>query len=1267
MHDQDKTTKELIKEVPETSFADIFHLADIQHLQDLFADAHGVASIITDPEGKPFTKPSNCTRLCENIIRKTEKGCANCYQSDAIIGRYNPAGAVVQPCMSGGLWDAVASITFGGRHIANWLIGQVRNKEVDEHRMMLYADEIGANKADFKAALNDVPVMSLEQFHKIANLLFVFARELSEKAFSNMQLNKQIAEKEKVNANLQEREENLAITLHSIGDGVISTDKSGLVVRMNPVAEKLCGQALSEAAGKPLAEVFNVVNAVSRKVIEDPVKKVLEIGDVVGLANHTVLISKNGTEYQISDSAAPIKNKEGEITGVVLVFSDVTESYAAQKQIKESEERYRSLLHNLEAGIVVHAPDTSILMNNPRASELLGLTDDQMRGKTAIDPAWTFIDEAKVPLPPGNYPVNRIVSSKKTIKNQILGIQQPGKEDIVWVTVNGFPLLDNVGDIVEIVVSFIDITERKWKDEELMKMKNILSEGEKVANMGAFEYLAETNTTLWSEGEYRIYGLDPEEPSPAYDVMLSKCIHPDDATLLHETFAAAIQGGSVYDLEHRIIRPDGSVRWVHDRANPYFDQNGKLVRYVGATLDITERNLAENLLKESEQRKSELLKKLAEAQQIAMIGSCEWNLQTNEVWWSDETYSIFGVISQDFKPGFEANGKFIHPDDLENYGKSFAHALKTGEELNEIFRLNTPAGDLKYINGKGKVIYDDAGKQSRFIGTVMDITANKQAELLIQEKTEEIEAQNEELIQTNQKLTAAKAKAEESEEEFRLLAEAMPQIVWVTRADGWNIYFNQQWVDYTGLTLEESYGHGWNKPFHPDDQKRAWDAWQNALNNNSTYSLECKLRNKEGFYRWWLIRGAPVPSKNGEIIKWFGTCTDIHNIKLAENELLAAKEKAEENDHLKSAFLANMSHEIRTPMNGILGFSELLKTPGLSGNEQQDYIRIIEKSGVRMLNIINDIIDISKIEAGLIKSEMKESNINEQVEFIYTFFKPEAEEKGIKLSLKNSLPAKEATVITDREKLYAILTNLVKNAIKYTEEGEIEVGYSKKDEALEFYVKDTGIGIPKDRQAAIFERFIQADIENRKARQGAGLGLAITKSYVEMCGGKIWVESEQGIGSTFYFTIPYNAETEEKNVVPEPMPPEKVNKDVSNLKILIAEDDEVSSMLLEVELKTYSREILKVKTGVEAIEIWRTYPDIDLILMDIQMPEMGGYEATRHIRQFNKDVVIIAQTAFGLSGDREKALAAGCNDYIAKPVNKAGLLSLIEKHLCKSV
>jgi len=381
-------------------------------------------------------------------------------------------------------------------------------------------------------------------------------------------------------------------------------------------------------------------------------------------------------------------------------------------------------------------------------------------------------------------------------------------------------------------------------------------------------------------------------------------------------------------------------------------------------------------------------------------------------------------------------------------------------------------------------------------------------------------------------------------------------------------------------------------------------------------------------------------------------------------ELLKAKEQAEESDRLKSAFLANMSHEIRTPMNGILGFAELLKEPGLTGEEQQDYIRIIQKSGVRMLNIINDIVDISKIESGLMKLEIQESNINEQIEYIYTFFKPEVEAKGMKLIINTPLPTKEAILKTDREKVYAILTNLVKNAIKYSNKGTIEIGYIKKDTSLEFYVKDTGIGIPNDRQDAIFERFIQADIPDEWAQQGAGLGLSITKAYLEMLGGKIWVQSQVGVGSTFYFTLPYNSVLTKEVVVQHFVPSYNTDQD-RKLKILIAEDDKVSEMLIDKTLKIFAKEILKARTGVEAIEACQKNPDIDLIMMDIRMPDMGGYDATRQIRKFNKEVVIIAQTAHGLYGDREKAIEAGCNDYIAKPINKAELLLLIQKYFGK--
>jgi len=388
-------------------------------------------------------------------------------------------------------------------------------------------------------------------------------------------------------------------------------------------------------------------------------------------------------------------------------------------------------------------------------------------------------------------------------------------------------------------------------------------------------------------------------------------------------------------------------------------------------------------------------------------------------------------------------------------------------------------------------------------------------------------------------------------------------------------------------------------------------------------------------------------------------------------ELAQAKENAEESDRLKSAFLANMSHEIRTPMNGILGFADLLKEPQLTGKVQQKYIGIIIKSGTRMLNIINDIVNISKIESGLMEANIQEININHNITFIYNFFKLEIEKKGLSFSFKNPLPTKEAFIKSDSEKIYSILTNLVKNAIKHTEKGTIELGYAVKKEddpcELEFYVKDTGIGIPKERQIAIFERFTQSDISNKMAFQGAGLGLSISKAYVEMLGGNIWVESEEGKGSTFHFTLPCGTNQQKRslrNAGAKKL--EKIDNPKSlGLKILIVEDDKISKMLLALMVKDYSSVVFEARTGVEAVTIARDNPDIDLILMDIQMPELNGYEATKQIRQFNNDVIIIVQTAFGLSDNKENIIRTGCDDYILKPVSKDKLFALVKLYFEK--
>ena len=323
----------------------------------------------------------------------------------------------------------------------------------------------------------------------------------------------------------------------------------------------------------------------------------------------------------------------------------------------------------------------------------------------------------------------------------------------------------------------------------------------------------------------------------------------------------------------------------------------------------------------------------------------------------------------------------------------------------------------------------------------------------------------------------------------------------------WKISKNRLGVSFTDITQRKQ---------NEEKDKREAEKLSFQINEKEKREAELVIANKK-----LVFQNVEKEKREAELVIANKNLV-LQNVEKEKRakELYSAKEHAEESDRLKSAFLANMSHEIRTPMNGILGFTELLKTPNLTGDEQQNYIKIIEKSGDRMLNIINDIINISKIEANLMEVNICEININEQIDYIYNFFKPEVEGKGMQFLLNYPLSLRKGSIKTDREKLLAVLTNLVKNAIKYSENGSIEIGCNKKKEYLEFYVKDTGIGINKDRQEAIFERFIQEDISDRRCHDGAGLGLSISKSYVEMLGGKLWLESEKNKGSIFYFTIP---------------------------------------------------------------------------------------------------------------------------------------------------
>lgn len=544
--------------------------------------------------------------------------------------------------------------------------------------------------------------------------------------------------------------------------------------------------------------------------------------------------------------------------------------------------------------------------------------------------------------------------------------------------------------------------------------------------------------------------------------------------------------------------------------------------------------------------------------------------------------------------------------------------------------------------------------------------AKRAAELVITNKelvlateraklTAELIILNKQLTDQIEKRKQTEYLLKESEEKSWSIMENSADAIFITNKQGKYIYTNKEVSTLLGYTSEEMKSKTIADITNPSKQEEIFKIFNQVLNEGKGYS-EIELLKKDGNYISTDLNAVILP--DGTI---YGSCRNITERKRAESELIKAKEKAEESDRLKSAFLSNMSHEIRTPMNGILGFAELLKEPNLSTDDQQDFIQTIQISGERMLNTINNIVDISKIESGLTKVDIKETDINEKIEFTYKFFKQEVENKGLKFSYKTSLPSKEAIIRTDTEKVYGILTNLVKNALKFTFDGSIEFGYEKKGAFLEFFVKDTGIGIPENQIEQIFERFRQGSESRNRGYEGSGLGLSISKTYVEMLGGRIWIESEEGLGSTFYFTIPYNAVLEEETEIIDAVSAEHKEVQLKDLKILIAEDDKTSYTLLSKHLQKISKEILHAITGVEAVEACRNNPGLDLVLMDIRMPQMNGLEATQQIRQFNKDVIIIAQTAYAFSGDKEKAIEAGCNDYISKPINKTLLYTLIKK------
>ena len=986
---------------------------------------------------------------------------------------------------------------------------------------------------------------------------------------------------------------------------------------------------------------YEYVNDLFEKSFGIPKEKIIgsQIKDIIGESNYKfalkyineVRLGKSCTYENTFNLASgmrwiqvnysPVFDANNDVTGIALVSYDITGHKQAEKALQESEERFQLLFNDAPLGYQSLDIDGNFIDVNQQWLVTLGYSREEVIGKWFGD----FLSPACQNAFRKNFPVFK---AQGTTHIEFEMVHKNG--NIILIAFEGKIGYDINGEFKQTHCILQDITERKRSLEKLKKNEEKLRS---ILDASPFPVVLvdtqDNNIKYWSRSAVSLFGHTAPTTEEWY-----KIAYPDDE-YRHNVIKrwkpflekARLSKEPVNTGEYRVTCSDGSVLICELYAS--FIKDNLVITFN----NITKSNKAEEHLKESQQIIEGII-----------------NSIPARVFWKDKNLVYSGcntAFAND--AGFTSPRDIIGKDDFQLGWSKLAEMYRSDDMqvLNskkpkldyEESQITAEGNEINLLTSKTPLL-NMQGEVTGIIGTYTDITGRKKAE--------------EKLLNSESILKETQAIAN-----LGTYSTDIKSGKW-TSSDILDKIFG---IDSNYDKSVES----WALIIHPEWQKTMTDYYiHEVVDKKNKFDKEYKIiRQSDKVERWVHGIGNLKFDENDQPITMIGTIQDITERKVAELELIEAKEKAEESNRLKSAFLANMSHEIRTPMNGILGFAELLKNQNLSSDDQKRYIGIMGKSGERMLNTINSIINISKIESGLVKVKIREVNIKAIMEFTYKFFKPEVESKGIQFFLKNGVSGKEAIIKTDNEKVNGILTNLVKNAIKFTFEGSVEFGSEKKGQYLEFYVKDTGIGIPQSQQQFIFERFRQGSESLERVYEGSGLGLSICKSYVEMLGGRIWVESEEGLGSTFYFTIPYNDKPEEGAEIINTVSAEHEEAPLKNLKILIAEDDEISYSLLSKRMRKISNKVLHAITGVEAVEACRNNPDLDLVLMDIRMPRMDGNEATQQIRQFNKDVIIIAQTAFAFAGDTEKAIEAGCNDYIAKPINMTLLFELIKKHVNK--
>ncbi len=1091
-----------------------------------------------------------------------------------------------------------------------------------------------------------------DEIDAIASGINMLAEEVEDKIDLQARENKRLAEiieqlQESRKQQLKSRELFRKVFESSPDSILISTLEGGIVRDVNPGFCKLSGYDKEEVIGKT-GHILNLwENKTDReKVITHLLKN--------GVCDSLELkFRRKDGKLRYTLYSAVIMDIDG-IPHILSITKDINDIKEIQKELLSAKERYEELIRTAPDGIVVLDMDGNIIIANDAFSNIGGYPASELTGMNLANfPGFQQRD------------VQRYLKIfKGFLSGQItkpVEIKWHDKNDSLHISEVHISLLKKDNKIYAIQAISRDITEKvqfleglKSSEKQYRTSLDSMQEGMHLVNRN-LEILFANKSLI--ELAVKL-GLKQD--------VIGKNIFkafPFLAQIVSEEYKEVFRTGVVYKKEEFFTIGKNKVN-TYTRLIP-IHEGDKVERILTIIEDITER------------KKSEQVREL-------MYTISDSVTQTKNL------SELSQVIRQELGKVFDTTNFYIALYNKNKETLTLPLFVDEKDSFNEIPAKNTLTGylirndrpilmkneQIEELVRRGEI--DDVGTPSKiWLGVPLKIKDETIGALVVQHYENE-NAYSEtdleflEFVSNQIGLSIETKKAYDDikieKAYFEQLFQNSPETIVLTDTEGHLLKVNSEFEKLFGFIAKEALGKKIDDLIAPKDFCEEALTITHKVGSGEKVIIETVRQDKNKNKIHVSILGTPIEIGGGQV-GVYGIYRNITDRIQYESNLKLSKEKAEESDRLKSAFLANMSHEIRTPMNAILGFSELLKNEYITKEERDEYINIIRNKGNELLLIINDIIDISKIEAGDVRIIPEYFSVKEFMFEIYQQFSGEKNimnKEQVQFRLNIDMD-QEPIIFTDRSRLKQVFNNLIQNAFKFTYEGFVKIGFEPASGThIRFFVSDTGIGIPEDKQGIIFERFRQVDESISSQYGGTGLGLAISKNLVVLLGGDISVQSKPGHGSNFYVNMPLKAkqvkDTSRKVISHETETPYGM-PDLNGALILVAEDDSSNYLFIESFLKQVNASILWARDGLQAVDLFRNHPSIKLVLMDIRMPNMNGIEASREIRRLNSNTPLIALTAYAFTNDREKSLEAGCNEYLSKPVKLDTLIETLNKYL----